>query len=61
MIRNLILWTASTLLLVWIGILSIDSQLAYKCAQQGGRWESLNWRCVPDAGRIILQREIRRS
>jgi hypothetical protein len=61
MSRSRLLWAASALLLAWIGLLSLDQRRALQCAGEGGRWESLNWRCVPDAGRIILQRDIRRS
>jgi hypothetical protein len=59
--RDQWLWAASAVLMVWIGLLSLDQSRAVQCTQQGGRWETLRWRCVPDAGRIILQREIRRS
>lgn len=59
--RDLLLWAGSAILLFWIGVLTVDQQRAIACTQQGGRWETLHWRCVPDPGRIILQREIRRS
>jgi hypothetical protein len=61
MTRDHLLWIGSALLLLWIGALSVDQNRAIACARDGGRWETRNWRCVPDAGRIILQREIRRS
>jgi hypothetical protein len=61
MTRDRLMWIASGVLLVWIGLLTADHQLALHCAGQGGRWETLNLRCVPDPGRILLQREIRRS
>ncbi len=61
MMRNFALWAASALLLLWICLLTVDHQMAYQCAHKGGRWESMHWRCVPDPGRIILQRDIRRS
>lgn len=59
--RETLLWIGSALLLAWIGILTVDHQMALRCATYGGRWETVGWRCVPDPGRIILQREIRRS
>ena len=61
MSRDILLWAGSAILLAWIAVLTVDQQRALTCAQQGGRWETLQWRCVPDPGRIILQREIRRS
>lgn len=59
--RDLLLWAGSAFLMIWIGLLTVDQNRALQCSQQGGRWETLNWRCIPDAGRIILQREIRRG
>ncbi len=59
--RDRLLWIASAVLLVWIGLLTLDQQRAIECVGNGGRWETLTWRCVPDPGRIIIQREIRRS
>ncbi len=59
--RDLLLWAGSAMLLLWIGMLTIDQNRAIQCAEQGGRWETLTWRCIPDAGRIILQRDIRRG
>ena len=59
--RDRLLWVGSACLLLWIGALTLDQHRAAQCVAQGGRWETLQWRCVPDPGRIILQREIRRS
>lgn len=61
MTRERLLWAASAVLLIWIGLLTLDNQRAIDCALDGGRWETLSWRCIPDPGRLIIQRDIRRS
>ena len=58
--RTRIWWALSVLMLVWMGVMTLNQHNARACAESGGRWSMLGWECTP-ARRILLQRGLMRS
>jgi len=59
--RAIILWSLSAMLLVWLAASTWHTHRIEACIAEGGRWISAKWECDRDAGRIILDRGLKRS
>lgn len=61
MMRRRLLWTLSAVMLLWLVASSWHTRRIENCVGGGGRWVAAKWTCEPGAGRIILERGLKRS
>lgn len=56
--RNLALWMLAAVLLLWIAVVSWQTQ---RCHTEDAQFSILGWRCIIAKPSVILRRELERT